>query len=498
MDLDDAAGDSHSENISVATPPTLTTGTSVDNGGDSDDDAQMTDSSPQSPHPHNVWPTVSDCQPPLDQTIEFNTSSPSSDSHLSSLSSFSTPYRSSSPNGPRGRILKAPEETNEVRKIGACYRCRISRVKCDTSPICRKCSVDVSKVPGGDFMRKTCIRDEPSKVGGRLAARWSWKVPRFSPRRDDFIKEKRIRLRVRFLTENPSSSRGLEITATPFKDPRGSNAILYGILPEEGPGTDQIHSWVKSQITSDEKNDFESWLEELHLRFVHGNCLDSAFRYDERTPRTNSKPLSNPNRKLIETQQDLLKNIMALRCMWKVWSCEKFDVRTANNSPLPPNWDVSAIVDYIQRVAEQKLSSLEKTVLRDIDRYLSPLEIRDDRPVFKSAMNVATWIILWQMILIYRQSVIRTLVQQERDQKEPNAAPPSAKRHKFHEITERLFQGVVVMYSETFRTRKVLESLRDVNETVFGKDPSLHGVFQGTWNAREKFCMSRQVNKSAS
>lgn len=159
MDLDDAAGDSHSENISVATPPTLTTGSSVDHGGDSDEDVPMTDSSPQSPHPHNVWPTLSEIQPPLKQTIEFNTSSPSSDSHVTlssespsdssasspsrssiqstdsstNLTNFSTPYRSSSPNGPRGRILRAPEETNEVRKIGACYRCRISRVKVNTA-----------------------------------------------------------------------------------------------------------------------------------------------------------------------------------------------------------------------------------------------------------------------------------------------------------------------------------------------------------------------------
>lgn len=75
---------------------------------------------------------------------------------------------------------------------------------------------------------------------------------------------------------------------------------------------------------------------------------------------------------------------------------------------------------------------------------------------------------------------------------------PSAKRHKFHEITERLFQGVVVMYSETFRTRKVLEGLRDANETVFGSDASLHNVFKETWKAREKFCMLAQVNMSAS
>ncbi|KAK4220086.1 hypothetical protein QBC37DRAFT_393867 [Rhypophila decipiens] len=526
MDLDDPAVDSHSENISVATPPTLTTGTSVDHGGESDDDVQMTDPGPQSPQPHNVWPTLSRNELPLKPTIEFfNASSPSSDSSHGSLpssespsdssvsspsqssvqsgtysaasfSNSSTPYRSSSPNehnGPRGRILRAPEETNEVRKIGACYRCRIGRVKCDTALVCRKCSVDVSK-PGCEFVSKTCIREEPSKVGGVSASRWSWKASRFSPRRDDFIKSERTRLHVRFPFQG-RSSRGLEITATPFRDVKGSsNRPLYGIVPDEGPGVDQIIAWVKAQIASNDKQDFESYLEKLHISFVQNNCLDSAVRSDEKTARMAGKPTPSAQpRGMVKTQKDLLKNILSMRCMWKVWSCEKFDVRTPSGDAVHSNWDTSAIEDHLQRVAEQALSSLEKTILRDMDRYLSPSDIRDDRPVLKSAMNAAAWIILWQMILLYRKSVIRTLVQQERDQKEVNAAPfvlgmsPSTKRHKFHEITERLFQGVVVMYSETFRTRKVLEGLRDANESVFGNDTSLHRVFQDTWKAREMF-----------
>lgn len=179
LDDDDAAVDYHSDksSFSVATPPTLTTGTSVDAGGEpeSDDDVQMA-GSPQSPHPQNVWPTIHDNQPPLlNQSIESFNSAASSTSSSSSSSSgsygsssvssssssssaspsdasvsspatttssvqsgtesgrgssnASTPHRSSSPHGPRPRILKAPEETNEVRKMGACYRCRISRVK---------------------------------------------------------------------------------------------------------------------------------------------------------------------------------------------------------------------------------------------------------------------------------------------------------------------------------------------------------------------------------
>lgn len=136
------------------------------------------------------------------------------------------------------------------------------------------------------------------------------------------------------------------------------------------------------------------------------------------------KPLSPAPSRNINTQNELLKNILSMRCMWKVWSCDKFEITLAENgSPLPRGCDVSAIQDHLHSAAEQALSSLEKTILRDMDRYLSPSDIKEDRPVLRSAMNVALWVILWQMILLYRQSVIRTLVQQALDQKEANAAP---------------------------------------------------------------------------
>lgn len=64
----------------------------------------------------------------------------------------------------------------------------------------------------------------------------------------------------------------------------------------------------------------------------------------------------------------------------------------------------------------------------------------------------------------------------------------NSKRHKFHDITERLFNGVVVMYSELFRTRKVLEGLRDARGDAFGGDAALHKDFRETWGARETFC----------
>lgn len=50
------------------------------------------------------------------------------------------------------------------------------------------------------------------------------------------------------------------------------------------------------------------------------------------------------------------------------------------------------------------------------------------------------------------------------------------------------------MYSEMFRTRKVLEALRDANETTFANNTFLHGLFQDTWKAREIFCKADQVN----
>lgn len=340
---------------------------------------------------------------------------------------------------------------------------RLTLSQCDTDLVCHKCSVPPSK-PGTEFISQTCIREEPSKVGGAAAckstpfqppppkyttltyprthpARWAWKDRRFPPRRDTFPKDHNshlIKLHVRFPTDTNTNRPGphLEIIASPFTDPTRTNpnqpSIQHlGIVPMEGPKDENIYSWVKRQIGASSTHDFESCLERLHLNYVKNKCLDRAVKSDEKAaslkPTTTTKSLSTPPTKNINTQNELLKNILSMRCMWKVWRCDTFEITRSidgtSEFPLPKEWDVSAIRDHLHSAAEQALSSLEKTILRDMDRYLSPIDIKDDRPVLRSAMNVASWVVLWEMILLYREAVVVTLVQQEMDQRGVDAAP---------------------------------------------------------------------------
>ncbi|KAK3329044.1 hypothetical protein B0H66DRAFT_11384 [Apodospora peruviana] len=467
---------------------------SVVASGELDDDVQMIDSGPESPQPQVVWPTLSGIKPPLLQTIELTPASvetygaslhstqnymrPQGDSGKRGGSSSTTRHPASSPSGVRSRTLRHPEDTNEVRKKGACYRCRISRVKCNTDEPCHKCNIAPSK-PGGEFVRETCIRDEPSKVGGVTAVheRWSWNEP-LNLRRDDLKKASRGFLLVRF--EDTPNGPFLKVATNSFTRPdRESNgSSLYDIIPNEGPAfDDDICNWAKNQILFENKQDFESCHEKLLQSYVETNGLQKAPR---------------------DTQTKLLEKVLRMRCMWKVWSCERFVIRTADDSPLPGSWDVSVVQDYLHRVAEQALSIVEKNILADLDKYLSPISPGDTKA--NISMYIAMWMILWQMILLYRQSLERTLRHQELRQQQPNAAPfvlgmnaASSKRYKFREVTEKLYNAVVVMYSELFRTRKVLEGLKDAGVNEFGNDSILYRAFRETWKARDSFY--RQIDE---
>ena len=58
----------------------------------------------------------------------------------------------------------------------------------------------------------------------------------------------------------------------------------------------------------------------------------------------------------------------------------------------------------------------------------------------------------------------------------------------FRQQDMTIFEYILVMYSETFRTRKVLERLRDIGEDSFFEECFLYAAFRRAWGTREKFC----------
>ncbi|KAK3943659.1 hypothetical protein QBC46DRAFT_376724 [Diplogelasinospora grovesii] len=451
----------------------------------------------------NVWLKVSSAQlPRLPQYLPFSHphAPPSPEGHTASSSSSPPlspgPYnphharhapkppaprrRASPPPGPRTRNLRKPEETNEVRKRHACYHCRIRRVKCDAEDICGKCQNECKKV-GCHLPQKSCIRRTLSETLGPVVRRWSWKEFAM-PIREQFRAE-RSSVWIDFSEDAYSSPLHLTVGAfTPQGWPAG-DLLPLGIVPNEGPSDQSIYNWVSGQIATEnlgtfESRTFESLIEGLLCDYVDNDCLQRAVNLERHG-------LDNKQRVFVQTQKVLMRNLRNMSCMWKLWSSDQLfhrldDVDGAATRPFHEG--LQSVHAWLRLSAEQAMSTLERDILRDMDSYLSPIEIRhQDKPILASSVHVAMWISMWQIILIYRQSLSHAYAGPlwMRDKQD--------KQDKFWETTEHLFNGVVVIYSALFRTRNVLENLRDASLEAFGNDKRLQLAFQQAWAAHSEF-----------
>ncbi len=135
---------------------------------------------------------------------------------------------------------------------------------------------------------------------------------------------------------------------------------------------------------ADESRDFETEMDKLLVHFVRssGISIDPAG----------------------ETLHALLKKLLRMRCMWKLWSCRKMFAQTHESAPAVLfDWRYASIQDFLRLLAAREISVLERDILRQIDNY--PFKTAEER--------VMKWFLLWQMLLIYFQSMDLTLGQEE-------------------------------------------------------------------------------------
>jgi hypothetical protein len=70
---------------------------------------------------------------------------------------------------------------------------------------------------------------------------------------------------------------------------------------------------------------------------------------------------------------------------------------------------------------------------------------------------------------------------------------PMSGRHIFRETTRRLFEAIIVTYSEMFKTKAVIKRIRDAELSVFGGDCDLHKTYQRVWQTLPDFCKQLQA-----
>ena len=172
--------------------------------------------------------------------------------------------------------------------------------------------------------------------------------------------------------------------------------VLGVMLGADKSLDDRLYQWSKEWAKFDTKADFESRVVQLlmaHIQRDNLGKLKSEY-YDGCSS-------------VIDAQRTLMDNLLKLSCMWSVWSCGRFYMRTARDPTVYPSSHCyyQAIHDYLRLHAGEAISIFERHALESMEKVISQTQIRKkDQPAW-STLNVSLWVTLWQLILIYRRTL---------------------------------------------------------------------------------------------
>jgi hypothetical protein len=236
-------------------------------------------------------------------------------------------------------------------------------------------------------------------------ARWNWNDPKFfMPGREQFAAGRHV---LHISCSDSTDSPQLTLVVGPFilpnqKEQGKSSAPRFGIAPDDKPPEEALYQWMEEQILTERRTDFEAQMDKLLVKFVRRSAT--------------TMPLDGQCPQIFET---LLSNLLKMRCMWKVWSCKQFFVWSGSRL-FPLDLSLASVQDSLRLYAAQAISELERKIIREIELHLVKREKEANRPPpeMRTPCNISKWLLLWQVILIYRQSLSFVMEQQQ-----TNAAP---------------------------------------------------------------------------
>ncbi|KAH6619223.1 hypothetical protein B0J18DRAFT_238567 [Chaetomium sp. MPI-SDFR-AT-0129] len=358
------------------------------------------------------------------------------------------------------RILKDRRKTSNVRKIGSCYYCKMSKQGCGEGEVCAGCS----KRPCPD---RACIRTSLSKLTPTRFFRWNWNNSNPMQCRDVFTGGGMQNLFISCSESIESRCVRLEAVAPP-------NPTDFEMKGQRPRWEVAIQQWVEQQIRADKRTDFEAEMDKLLLEL---DCRRRAGGRD------NKGQLLEP----------LLSKIFSMRCMWRIWSCERLVFRERPGSPpLPFDDRFELIQDSLRVRTGRRISELEREIISELEVYIAqkePKEVSPGPKPTRGAAPVIKWVLLWHMMLLYRQS-IHWLLEQQQTKATTTADPDDSGRHTFRENTQRLFEAIVVIYSAVFQKATTVARTKDASPQVFEEDRELYAIYQRAWRALPEFCKS--------
>ncbi|KAI1443989.1 hypothetical protein F5Y02DRAFT_419504 [Annulohypoxylon stygium] len=320
-------------------------------------------------------------------------SSGSADSHLS--------------RGKRHRPLDNPEKVAQMRKIGACFRCKTRKVPCDQQSPCSKCTTDAAKYgDDGELAGHMCFRrpSSHSDLVFQVISRTKVHTPAASQRGNP------QGWNVFF---NPCSTAELALIISVSRDEsnhaNGSQSWQttqqYVLNPHYTPEDAVLINWASRHMLNNNSTCFQSALDVMISRYAQ-----------------------EENRYLPHHQ--LVRQVHVMRCMYMIWrqqrfSCQKFP--GASLEELPHH-----ICQDLKGIALSRMKALESDITTSFWKIL-------DKPHDRLPL----WICMMQFILMYRD--IFALNQAEN---------LCGDRSRIETITTSLFSNLIVMCEVCFGKKK--------------------------------------------
>ncbi|KAI0880386.1 uncharacterized protein GGS22DRAFT_197578 [Annulohypoxylon maeteangense] len=318
-------------------------------------------------------------------------SSSSADSHLS--------------RGKRHRPLDNPEKVAQMRKIGACFRCKTRKIPCDQQSPCSKCTTDAAKYgDDGELAEHMCFRrpSGSSELVFNVILRANVHTPA-APQRGN-PQQWNV-----FFNPYPSAEPPLVISVSRDESNNLNNgqtwqtAHQYVFNPHCSPEDAKLIEWASWQMFKDDSSNFQSALDALLSKYAQE---DHCFL---------------PHHQLVRQVRDM-------RCMYRIWRQQKFFCQRFQNTPLEelPNH----ICQDLKRIMLSRMKALESTIMTQFWRILE-----------KPHDRLPLWACMMQFILMYRDILNRS-------------KDLCGDQTRIQSVTMSLFNNLIVMCEICFGKKK--------------------------------------------
>ncbi|KAI5919240.1 hypothetical protein F4810DRAFT_724775 [Camillea tinctor] len=295
--------------------------------------------------------------------VIFTLSSPSSTSSLS----FDAPATKGSPTnrGKRNSPLKDASRVAEIRKIGACSRCKTRKVQCNEQVPCARCVKDASKYCSDDateLAKRMCIRhlfhinDCVFQAIGDTEANRSPLTPNNSHLGTPSV------WRVSF---GMLMSSEIDVPVVSFHTNLANGLVVQHDLDKHNlPQDSDIIRWASCQMSAERERGLQFALDTL---LAH--CIDNGNSY--------------------LPYFDIIEKVYQMRCWYRVWRQQKFFCQKYQGPEEVPD----SIRQGLRNIAKSRMKGLEPQILEFFEKQ---------ERAAKSPQRLLIWASMMQMLLLYR------------------------------------------------------------------------------------------------